>query len=304
MSFTYDGPQNSQQPYQPPKSPGSPFDQTGSGASQGQTPPAEPKKRTGCTCVGCLLGCLGMVVVLTIVAGVGAWWGVKQIPSLARNVIEKAVNESDLPAEDKQMVLVQVDRLIDGYEQGKVDMQKLGQLVENFSESPLMDLMIAYAAKVKYIDPSGLTAEEKTEAERVLQRVARGVVEEKIPDDELDVALNHISNDLGNGGRQFRENVSDAELRAFIKECKKLADDAEIPEEEYKVDIGAELKKLVDEALGEVSEVKDAEPQAEKPPEPPAAPSAPAKEANAEATDASTAEKPEQPPAEKPDEKP
>jgi hypothetical protein len=308
MSSPYDP--NNPQPYPPAKPFGSPFDQPGQTGyvPPGQATPVETKKRTGCTCVGCLLGCLGVVVVLSVAGGVAAWWGIKKIPDLARGVVEQAVNDSDLPEEDKKVVMTQVDRLVNGYKEGKVDLQKLGQLGEKFAKSPLMDLMIAYAAKVQYIDPSGLSDEEKAEAERVLQRVARGVVEQKIPDDQLDVALNHISNDMGNGGRQFREDVTDAELRAFIKECKRLADEAEIPEGEYKVDIGAELKKLVDDALGEKSEVQTPEIQAEAPPAPPepASPEpAPPAQPPAEAppAEAPPAEAPpaEAPPAEKPE---
>ena len=301
MSSIYDEPPITPQPYQPPKPhPGAPFDPQAYGPTVAQGPPVEPKKKSGCTCVGCLLGCFGLVVVLTILGGVGAWWGVKKIPDWTRNVIDKAVQGSDLTPEDKQVVMTQVDRLVVGYKQGKVDLQKLAQFGEKLAKSPLMDLMIAYAAKVKYIEPSDLSDEEKAEAEKVLQRLARGVVEEKIPDDELDVALNHISSEVGNGGRQFRENVSDAELRAFIKECKKLADDAEIPEGEYHVDIGGELKKLVDEILGEVSEVEKPDAQPQLPAELPADPSA---EKPAEKPGEPTAEKPAEPSAEKPAEK-
>jgi hypothetical protein len=222
------------------------------------TPPVPPimqppPKKTGCTCVGCLLGCAGVTLVLMLVGGIAGWWVYKQLPGLARQAVDQAVNQSDLSDEDKKVVMAQVDRLVDGYQQGKVDLPKLGQFFEQLSKSPLMDLMIAYAAKVKYIDPSGLTPEEKAAADRTLQRVARGVIGKKISDDDLDAALDHISSESPGGGREFREKVSDEELRAFLGECQRLADEAQIPSDEFQVDIGGELKKLVDEALGESS---------------------------------------------------
>src|SRR5687767_2729788 len=128
MSSIYDP--NNQQPYQPPKPPGSSFEQPGYATPIGQGPPVEVKKRSGCTCVGCMLGCLGIVVILSIVVGIGAWWGIKKIPDITRNFIGQAVEESDLTPEDKKIVMTQVDRLVAGYKEGKVDMQKLGQLGE------------------------------------------------------------------------------------------------------------------------------------------------------------------------------
>lgn len=277
MSSIYDEPPLNPQPLPEPQAPapfyGSAGPTTAYSRPTMQSGPEQPQKKSGCGCIGCLLGCLGVVSVLVVMGGFGTWWGLRKLPDWTRGAIDQVVQESDLAPEDKQMVMKQVDRLVEGYKEGKVDLEKLGQFAQRFAESPLMDLMIAYAAKIKYIDPSGLTDEEKAEADKTLQRVARGVVEEKIPKEKLDVALNQISNEIPNGGRQFREDVSDAELRAFLAECKKLADEAAIPEGEFKVDIGDELRKLVDETLGETDE--PVEPKAAVGPPKPVAPSAP-----------------------------
>jgi hypothetical protein len=251
MSSIYDDPAPNVPSYQPPK----PFAADPVTPSEAYTPPfakqnEPPPKKRGCGCLGCFLGCLGVLVVLAIVGAIGAYVVAQKAPDFIRETIAKGINESDLKPEDKKMVLQQVDRLVEGYKADKVDLQKLGQLAEDFVQSPLMDLLIAFGAKVKYIDKSGLTPEEKTEAERTLHRVARGVIEEKISQEQLDIALNHISNKVGQS-RQFKDEVTDEELRAFLQECKRLADEAMIPDEDVQVDIGGELKKLVDKALGE-----------------------------------------------------
>ncbi len=253
MSSIYDDPAPNPQPF-PSQKPfaSEPIQPSDAYISPSQQQPLPPTKKSGCGCVSCLLGCLGVSVVLAIVGGIAAWYVVQKLPDWTRQGIAQAIEESDLEADDKRMVMQQVDRLVDGYKQGKVDIQKLGTLVEDFTKSPLMDLLIAFGAKVKYIDNSGLSPEEKAEAEKTLQRVARGVIEEKITQEQLDVALNHISNKMSNGQRQFKDEVSDEKLREFLKECKRLADEAMVPDEEHKVDIGGELKKLVDKALGEL----------------------------------------------------
>lgn len=254
MSSIYDDPAPNPHAYQPPK----PFAADPITTAEAYTPPfaqqnAPPPKKTGCGCLGCFLGCLGVVLVLAILGAIGGYFVVQKIPDFTRQTIAKAIDESDLKPEDKQMVMQQVDRLVEGYKDGKVDLQKLRKFAKDFVQSPLMDLLIAFGAKVKYIEKSGLTPEEKAEAERTLHRVARGVIEEKISQEKLDIALNHISNEVGQS-RQFKEEVTDEELRAFLNECKRLADEAMVPDEDLEVDIGGELKKLVDKTLGEAQD--------------------------------------------------
>jgi hypothetical protein len=219
---------------------------------QPQTAP--PKKKGGCGCVGCMLGCLGTAIVLTVVVGAVGWWAFKQVPIWFRSAVDTAVQESDLSDDDKQVVMQQVDRLIEGYQQGKVTTEKAVAFMEEFLDSPLFNLMFAYATKVKLIDPSGLTPDEKRTADRILQRTMRGVIEKKISKDDLNGALDEISDPLEGGGRQFRDPLSDDEIRSFLEECKSIADSAQIPNEDYQADVGGELKKLVDQALGEVAE--------------------------------------------------
>lgn len=259
MSSIYDDPAPNTPAFQPAK----PFSSDPVTTAEAYTPPfakqdESPPKKRGCGCLGCFLGCLGVIVVLAILGAVGAYFVAQKAPDFVRDTIAQGIEESDLEPEDKQMVMQQIDRLVEGYKDGKVDLQKLGTFAEDFVQSPLMDLLIAFGAKVKYIDESGLTPEEKAQAERILHRVARGVIEEKISQDELDIALNHISNEVGQS-RQFKEEVTDEELRAFLKECKRLADEAMIPDEDMQVDIGGELKKLVDKALGETPQGEPAE---------------------------------------------
>jgi hypothetical protein len=289
MSSIYDDSSKPKPGHQHPFT-GQPFQPNEPYATPGSTPGTPAQKKSGCGCVGCLLGCLGVSVVVAIIAGIGMWYVVKKLPDMARQGIASVVEESELEDADKKMVMQQVDRLVDGYKQGKVDMQKLGKLTEEFVQSPLMDLLVAFAAKKNYIEPSGLSPEEKAEAEKTLHRVARGVIEEKITQEQLDVALNHISTKTPNGARQFKEKVTDEELRAFLSESKKLADDAMISDEDVKVDVGAELKKLVDKALGEVTEVPEVPaPKAPDAPVPPDVPP-PAEKPDAEKPDAAKPE--------------
>jgi hypothetical protein len=200
-----------------------------------------------------LLGCAG-VTVLLVVAGVFAVrWGIRKIPEVARKTIDQVVSESDLSDEDKRTVMTQVDRVIRAYEEGRIDMRRVSRVMDEFAKSPWMDLMIAYAAKERLIDTSQLTAEEKAEFVRTLQRIARGINERSLSAGDLRQALNRVCRDSPDGGRTLREDLSTEELRAFLAECKRMVDEAGIPDEDYQVHVGEELKRMVDEALGEVA---------------------------------------------------
>ena len=45
--------------------------------------------------------------------------------------------------------------------------------------------------------------------------------------------------------------MTDEEVRKMMADLKKLADDAGIPDEPFTIDIGDEVKKAVDEGLGQ-----------------------------------------------------
>jgi len=123
-------------------------------------------------------------------------------------------------------------------------------VLRNLGESPLFALAMVYGAEKKYVEPSGLSDQEKKDARLALQRAARGVYEKTISQNSIQRAMDRISTAGPNGERQLKERITDDELKAFLKDLKDLADKAEVPEEPFEVDIGEEFKKAVDKALG------------------------------------------------------
>jgi hypothetical protein len=61
--------------------------------------------------------------------------------------------------------------------------------------------------------------------------------------------MEHIADRQGGGGWQMRQQVSDADLRAFFEAAKSAADTAQIPAEPEDFDPSDEIKKLIDEAM-------------------------------------------------------
>lgn len=211
----------------------------------------QPAKRSmGMTC---LIGCLGMLFVMVLVCGglgIGAYYyGPGLFAGQMREVIVQTINESEMNPADKQEVIAQVDRVVNAYKAGEINNEQLVNVLQKLMESPVMGIVMVYAANEQYVKPSGLSEEEKQAAHLVLERVARGVVEEKISHESLDDAMSIIQEESSDDSPKFKDKITDEELRQFIAAMKKHADDAQIPEEPYQVSIGQEVKKAVDKAL-------------------------------------------------------
>jgi hypothetical protein len=247
-------PQFGQQPPAGTPQQGYPPQPQGYGQQPGYPPPPPAGGSGGRTALGCMLGCVGVLVVTALVCVLGVWWVASNAKRIAadavRDALVQTVQDSEMSDEDKTEVIAQIDRVNDAYKEGRIDLEKVAQVMQNLGESPLFALAMVYGAEKQYVEPSGLTDQEKTDARRTLQRAARGVFEKKISQFEIDKAIDRISTPGPNGQKQLKERLTDDELKAFLKDLKTLADDANVPDEPFEVDIGEEFKKAVDKALG------------------------------------------------------
>jgi hypothetical protein len=216
----------------------------------------------------CLMGCLIVAIVSVVLAGIAAWWVAQNwrgwTARLLSDGINQAIDQSDLPRQEKDEIKVEVRRVAEAFRNKQISNEKMGQLFQELMESPILAIFVVQAAEAKYLDPSGLAVEEKAEARITIQRFTRGAVEGKIDQPSVDAALEHIADSNEDGGWQLREQVTDDELRAFLAVAKAEADKAEIPEEPVDFDPSEEIKRIVDKAMG--VELAEEPPAAEEPP--------------------------------------
>lgn len=218
-------------------------------------PPAAPPPKESNWVPTCLIGCLVMFIGTVAVCGGVFWYVTSNVKRLAtdfaRNAAAQAIRDSELSDEDKDVVVAQIDRLADAYKAGDIELEDMGQIIEELFKSPLFAQIIITGAQEAYIKNSALSDDEKAEAKITLRRVIQGAIEEKISQSEIEELMDYISHDPGNGQRQMKpaHEVSEEELREFLAECKRLADEAEIPIDLPDVNIGKEFKKAIDEAL-------------------------------------------------------
>ncbi|PHS03839.1 MAG: hypothetical protein COA78_17190 [Blastopirellula sp.] len=171
------------------------------------------------------------------------------LTNMAQGALVQIIDESLLPEDQKIGMKAEINRVAEGVKSDEISLEQLGSIVENMAESPAFTAIPVEVVRYAYLEPSGLSEEEKEDATKQLQRVMHGLFEGMIEENELDPAMDKIADKDNNDQYQFKEKVTDEELRGFIAECKKLADEKEIPDENFEVDLTAELKKAIDSVL-------------------------------------------------------
>jgi hypothetical protein len=213
-----------------------------------------PFRRTTSRRAGVPTGCLiAAGIFLLLLIGVGIWVAVSWkgwAAAATKAIATQAINDSQLPQEQKVRLIGRIDSLATDFESGKVSLEQVGKIFEEIAEGPLLPLGIVYAAEEKYIKPAAIPQEEKDAGVRTLQRLARGVFEKKIPKEKIEDVIVPISMPDADGDRQLKDSVTPEELRNFLARAKAEADAAAIPDEPFTVDVAAEVEKAIDKALG------------------------------------------------------
>jgi hypothetical protein len=234
-----------------------------------QKPPPfyqEPPRSSGGGCgLSLLIGCLGVFVVCVLLCA-GSVWYVRQnadkwMAGMVREFIVATINGSEIPAQEKTEVIAQIDRVVEAYKKGQIKSEDLEPMMEKLQKSPAFLLISAWGLEKAYLDPSGLPAEEKEQGRRTIQRAFRGLCEQKITQEQFSQIMpqhefqSQAEVKVENGKTVVKKNLgprnqpTDEEVRKMLADMKKLADDVGIPDEPFEIDIGDEVKKVVDEVL-------------------------------------------------------
>lgn len=198
---------------------------------------------------GCLIA---IAVVLALIIGVGIWVAVSWkgwAAGLAKQATVAMVEQSKLPEDQKTAIVTRVNQVADDWAAGKISNDQIGQVMKAIAESPVLSMALVEGADEKYIAISGLSDEEKNDGRRSLQRFGRGVVEKSISEAEVQTLVGMVTYKDPQGGTQLKQSLTTDELKAFLAQAKKSADDAKVPDEEYKINYAAELNKAIDKAL-------------------------------------------------------
>lgn len=215
-----------------------------------------PKSKDG----GCLKGCLIATVVLLLLTALSGWYASNNwrswAGSLGRTMVTEVLDETELPAQEKTEILEQVQRVITALEEGSLTSAQAEDLSTQLAESPLSAPVVVFAIEKKYFDSSGLSAEEKETGRMTLRRCVRGLLDEELTEDDADAVLSYVrvpDPEGTEGPWEFRDDVTDDELREFLAEAKKRADNAGVAETVEEIDPSDEIKRIVDSVLNRES---------------------------------------------------
>ena len=202
----------------------------------------------------CLLGCLGVLAVMIVLAAVVGFWLSRNWRGLVADVGSEAINQgiddSDLPPQEKGEVKEQVARIARAIRDDQISMVQAQAIVEKLMKSPLMPSLVVIAVDRHYFDRSKLSDDEKAEGRQSLKRFARGLVDHKIDEDGVDAVMVHVADRKpGVDDWQLRQTVSDEDLRSALGEAKAQADAVGIPAEPESFDPSDEVKRILDESL-------------------------------------------------------
>ena len=232
------------------KSPRPPYDQ------DDQYPP--PKKKSS---LGKVLLILAAVFfgcgLLVCIIGAIIWGQIKSgmADGFAQTVTAE-IDRSKLPAEQKTKIKAQITRVQTGYKNGDISTPQVMEIFQGLAEGPMFPLALIWEAFQKHLPDSHLTDSEVADATLSYQRFARGAVEKSIAMNKVQKVAQMVTNKQQKNSRNRRkqqkvikEKMTEAEIDLFIETMTKDADDADIPYDDYEVDIAKELKETVDKAL-------------------------------------------------------
>ncbi len=209
------------------------------------------RARHGSLMIGCLAALL-LVIGIVAAGGIYLYLNARSLVADAgRQAVAAAVNESELPTDQKVRIIAEVDALAAEFEAGNVSFEDLQRVMEQLAEGPLLPLGAVYAVKENYLDPSELTDEEKAEGHLALNRFAQGVLAKKLGERDIEEVTAPLDKNALPNQWDLKEpdQVTPDELRELLATAKAKADEAGIPETMLEIDIAQEVSDAIDRAL-------------------------------------------------------
>ena len=213
----------------------------------------EKKGMSGCAIAG--IGCGVAFLVLLIAVVIGAIWiknNARQFGTdMAVTAMKQGLSELDVPDDQRDRIHGRIDEVGQRFKDGELEMDQVALIFQKISDGPLMSAGMSLFFKRAYLKESGLSEEELEAADTSIQRFARGVIDETIPKDKSEAVIDMISVKDAQGQRTFKEELSDDELREFLKAATTAADDAGVAADVPEINFADEFDKSIDDALGQ-----------------------------------------------------
>lgn len=219
------------------------------------TPPqfaAPPKASGGSNFLLSLLMIGGGVLILgSVLVVAGVWYAVSSLEGwmvgLGREGVVAIVNVSQIPDGEKTEVIEQIDRVVAAYKAGDIGSEELDQLMLDMGDTPVIAYISFYGVDEQFIEDTTLPEDEQQALRLVFRRVLYGLTTRKI--DVEDFYATMPDEYRYERALATSEEKANDLVRQWSSHLKDLCDDAGIINDPPAVDVGDEMKRLVDELL-------------------------------------------------------
>ena len=213
-----------------------------------------PKQSNGCLYVA--LGCGGLVLLGVVLLAIGGFYIARNAKNIAADmsvvVADSALKEGGMPPAQREQVVARVRRIADEFKEGNLtmkDLEKFGQKIGE--DKAIIAAGILYFVDSHLLNNEKLDPAQREQAGRALQRVTRGVVEDKIDLKSLRDLVDKFLDPPGpDGDRNLKKNLTKEEVDEIIAEATELADGVEIPDEPYEIDVVEHIDNIIEEVIG------------------------------------------------------
>ncbi len=197
-----------------------------------------------------LIGCSIALVVVGVLCAGGAWYAFSHLADFVwEATIEGTVamlEEVGLPEEDVASIQSDLERLRAAYEDGRVDLQSLGEFASTTMQGPFLQVVLLRAFGNEYLPRAELDPEALARAERDLQRLERGVWEGVVSTHRVQTLLGTSD---GNANEWEERWAEPAEIRATLDEVSAIVNEKAIADEPFELDMIAEFRQLIDDVI-------------------------------------------------------
>lgn len=206
-------------------------------------------------CRNFALGCLVALLLMVGIVSVGGYFlfrSAKRITAEAAvQAVEHGIQQTELSEEQRTAIIERVEELAEDFRSGELTLEEIAEIGEQIVESRAVIAGGAeFVVRRHILDQVELSDEELAHANRLIQRLARGIVEEQLEMSDFESIKDIVLIDQGEGNYRLKEDLSQDDVEKFMGELEKLVDEAGVPDEPYEVDIASELDRIVESARG------------------------------------------------------
>ena len=215
-----------------------------------QQPPKEGMSGCAMTAIGCGV----FALILLIIGGIGIYWAAKNIRGIAADAVTPALQEivsgMDIPDDQKKQIAARIEDIGKDFKEEKLSVSDLQKLIKGVVESPIAGAAATIWFTNQYINKSGLSEDEKTEAITTTKRFAYGLLDKTITEQQANEVMDLITAKGPNGETTYKETLTDPELTEILTKMKDAADGASVPAEVPEINFATEFDKVINKTLG------------------------------------------------------